>query len=627
MVHTIAACVSVDVAEIECRHAQVRKLLTAKSTTWDSLFETLSADFLVRQVAKAQSEDAEVLDRLAFYKDHPAPDEGAFCEFKQQREMRKQAAKKLARAAKAKRRAMASKKKKGKSIIKHPRGGAQRAYLHQELPKASPQDWKNRRALFRRVNAAFKRLTSAEKQVYAELGQAASDSARAGSKAFVSAAEPKPAKRRRKQIQDSSSVAVEGPELAVQLVQPEDTDWGKICTKASDMRKHAAEDAAGIARQHDDKEALQQGHVAAFVAQDLEADDKTALIADLFGTGVPFASCRYIPEADSFPTGRWLNPAAELARASLIRNADLRGRSHKAMHRLAKDWSCCHKLVPSQKGSRMLATPFNRSPCLQHGMCICSGVGQLAHMCHSNLVDAVRPFVRLIRDKADRTAPASAEAPARPPKGKKSKARLMMEQSELILELRPKRQARQAPSSGEALTGWASLDAQFDTMAAASSAEWESTSESLWFFVGYANFKVYDFTFLVLEFLDVECDSDGVLQKAFLHVPDESLHVSRSRMALADLVDFQRQWKAGWWQLDNRQKMLDKDDFVPDILEVMPLNQELLPVFTVWQGQAEEERRRKRAPRSGGGGGHGPGGPPGGSGKRQAPHLTQAPEA
>ncbi|CAE7589018.1 unnamed protein product [Symbiodinium sp. CCMP2456] len=246
-------------------------------------------------------------------------------------------------------------------------------------------------------------------------------------------------------------------------------------------------------------------------------------------------------------------------------------------------------------------------------MCICSGIGQLAHMCHSNLVDAVRPFLRLIRDKAVGTAP---EAGARPAKGKKSKARLMMEQSELILELRPKRQASQAPSSGEVLTGWAALEAQFEAMATASSTEWGSTSESLWFFVGYANFKVYDFTFLVLEFLDEECDSDGVLQKVFLHVPDESLHVSRSRMALADLVDFQKRWRAVWWQLDNRQKMLDKDDFVPDVLEVLPLNPELLPVFTIWQGQAEEELRRKRsAPRrSGGGGGHDPGGPPGGSG-------------
>ena len=314
MVHTIAACVSVDVAEIECRHAQVRKLLTAKSTTWDSLLETLSADFLVRQVAKAQFEDAEVLDRLAFYKDHPAPDEDAFCQFKQQREMKRQAAKKHARAAKARRRAIALKKKQRKRLMKPPQGGAQRAYVHQELPKASPQEWKNRRALFRRVNAAFKRLTSAEKQRYVELGQAATDSARAGSEAFVNAAGARPAKRRRKQIQDSSNVDVEGSELAVQLLQSEDTDWGRICTKALDMHKHAAEDAAGIARQHDDKEALQKGHVAAFVAQDLEANDNTALIADLFGIGVPFASCRYVAEADSFPTGRWLNPAAELAK-------------------------------------------------------------------------------------------------------------------------------------------------------------------------------------------------------------------------------------------------------------------------------------------------------------------------
>ncbi|CAE7348781.1 unnamed protein product [Symbiodinium microadriaticum] len=251
MVHTIAACVSVDVAEIECRHAQVRKLLNAKSTTWDSMLETLSADFLVRQVAKAQFEDAEVLDRLAFYKDHPAPDEDAFCQFKQQREMRRQAAKKHARAAKAQRRAIALKKKQRKRIMT-PRGGAQRAFLHRELPKASPQDWKNRGALFRRVNAAFKRLTSAEKQMYTELGQAATDSAKAGSQAFVSAAEPRPAKRPRKQIQDSSSVDVGGSELAaVQCVLPEDTDWGKICAKATDMRKHAVEDAAGIAQQHE----------------------------------------------------------------------------------------------------------------------------------------------------------------------------------------------------------------------------------------------------------------------------------------------------------------------------------------------------------------------------------------
>ncbi|CAE7475668.1 unnamed protein product [Symbiodinium sp. CCMP2592] len=624
MVHSIAACVSVDVAEVECRHAQVRKLLTAKGQTWDTLLETLSADLLVRQVAKAQADDAEVLDRLAFYKTHPAPDEDAFCEFKQQREMRVQAHKKHARAAKAKQRANALKKKQRKRILKQPpQGGAQRAFMHQELPKASRQDWKNRGALFKRVNAAFHRLTAAEKQRFSELGQAGTDSARAGSKAFV-AAEPRPAKRARKQIDDSSNVFVEGSHLAVQHVHSEDTDWGRICTKASDMRKHAVEDAAGIARRNEDTEAWQQGHVAAFVAQDLEANEHSALKADQFGAVVPFAPCRYIPEADTFPTGRWLNPAAELAKASLIRNADLHGRPHKAIMRLQDDWSCRHKLVPSQKGSRMLATPFNRSSCLQHGMCICAGVGQLAHMCHSNLVDAVRPFLRLVPDKAVRTAPESAGAgPAVKGKKKKSKARLMMEQSELFLELRPKPK-HQAASSGEGLAGWSALEAQFAAAATASSTSWdEYTDESLWFFVGYANFKVYDFTFLVLECLDVECNSDEVLNKAFLHVPDESLHVSRSRMALADLVDFHRQWRAVWWQLDNRHKQLNKDDFVPDVLEVIPLNPELLPVFTIWQGKAEEELRRKRAPsRNSGGGGHGPGGPPGGPGGRKPQALT-----
>ena len=223
--------------------------------------------------------------------------------------------------------------------------------------------------------------------------------------------------------------------------------------------------------------------------------------------------------------------------ASLLENAARRGKREGLMQRLEDDWSGRHKLVPSQKGVSMASTPFNRSPCLQHGLCICAGRGQLAHQFHGNLVASVKPFVRA-KAAAKAKAKAKADPLAAAKKKMKPPARLLMEESRLILELRVKSQ-KKTKNFGE-FSGWEALAAQF----AAASAQveddaiaWESVADSLWLHLGYANFKVYDFTFLKLELLDAECLPDG---EVVLHVPDGELDTSRSRLMLADLVDFER---------------------------------------------------------------------------------------
>ena len=141
--HAVAVLADVDVSGIECRHAMIRKLLDQRGMTWSPELELVSADFLCRQVSF---------------------------------ELRKAASQKILQ--KPRRNARKKKKTCG--------GGAQRAFFSEML--RGVQVWKltptRRRALFRRLNADFKRLGPEQRQRFQDVGLEAAISRRAGGAPF-----------------------------------------------------------------------------------------------------------------------------------------------------------------------------------------------------------------------------------------------------------------------------------------------------------------------------------------------------------------------------------------------------------------------------------------------------------
>ena len=108
-----------------------------------------------------------------------------------------------------------------------------------------------------------------------------------------------------------------------------------------------------------------------------------------------------------------------------------------------------------------------------------------------------------------------------------------------------------------------------------------------------------------------------------LHVPDGELDTSRSRLMLADLVDFERSWRAVWWQCVEKPAKLKAVDFAPDILPICQVKPDVLPPFNVCKGRLQDAAAKRirglrpsRPRRPGSGPGPGPGAGPGGGGSR-----------
>ena len=67
VLHAAMDLCELDVAGIECRHASVRHLLDNKSSTWDVLLPTISADFLLRQTTVKNSEYVNLLQNVPMH--------------------------------------------------------------------------------------------------------------------------------------------------------------------------------------------------------------------------------------------------------------------------------------------------------------------------------------------------------------------------------------------------------------------------------------------------------------------------------------------------------------------------------------------------------------------------------
>ena len=314
--HAIAAMTSVDVTEVECRHASIRRLLDLKQLTWDSLLEAISADFLVRQAATCKAAEAEALARMAFYRQRKPPNSESKCSFKQSQKEEQRKAKQLARAgkrAKAKASAAAGRKAAGKKRINPPRAGAQRAYFHARLSK---QDWGNRRALFQRLGREFKSLPKEQMQKFQDHGRAGRDSSRAGAASFLKQSNWVRSSRQRLQETSSQDLTVAVIPVA-DAVSADQAELTGLVAKASDLQKLARDNASQLARRQEDIDDVRHAQVASFVAVDLEGSSKLALPKDLFELSISRSPRRYcyVREADGFPTAKWLNPAVHVAEA------------------------------------------------------------------------------------------------------------------------------------------------------------------------------------------------------------------------------------------------------------------------------------------------------------------------
>ena len=151
------------------------------------------------------------------------------------------------------------------------------------------------------------------------------------------------------------------------------------------------------------------------------------------------------------------------------------------MQRLEDDWSGRHKLVPSQKGVSMASTPFNRSPCLQRALYLCRAwtacapiswepccLGQAFCACEGCRQGQSQSQSRFscCRKEEDETSSALADGRVQAYLGAEGEVTEDDEECWRVFRL--------------------------------GSCRFLVT-------LGYANFKVYDFTFLKLELLDAVC--------------------------------------------------------------------------------------------------------------------------
>ena len=266
ILHAAFDLCELDVAGIECRHAAVRHLLDQKSSTWDVLLPTLSADFLLRQTT---IQNAELLALL-----HGMPLRGNI----PKNEL--QSAKKVSRR---KRRLLPSRAKASVSRT----GGGQRAFFGMHLGEMRRRmGAAGLGACYKRMHAAYRSLPADEAAHYEQLGRAAAISRKAGVKPL----KRKPANRTKATIDCAMSLLDDGQQVLKVAEQ------GVQVAVKEKQQKQAAAQALLSEKRHSLMLSEQQPAVAPF----------SHLVPD-----VADAPCK------SF---HWCSPAADLAKARCTRS-------------------------------------------------------------------------------------------------------------------------------------------------------------------------------------------------------------------------------------------------------------------------------------------------------------------
>ena len=264
VLHAAMDLCELDVAGIECRHASVRHLLDNKSSTWDVLLPTISADFLLRQSTVKNSEYVNLLQNV------PMP------------------------AGIAKNRLCTpvklSRRKKSCRVGPARSGGGQRACFREFLGQRRKRyaHAESLGASYKKLHAQYKALPADEAAHYAELGAATAISRRAGVKPL------------RGSLTDRQTRRSRGLSTPLSL---ED--------EAFHVRKLAEQELQSVAQRKQEEDA----RATAVLAQRRQALMVSTAAGPRLGVQVPCA--HFVPDLQesSCKSFQWCNPAADLAKA------------------------------------------------------------------------------------------------------------------------------------------------------------------------------------------------------------------------------------------------------------------------------------------------------------------------
>ena len=273
--HAIALLADVDISSIECRHAAVRRILMARSTSKQVGIEVLSADYLCRQMDARMTEMAETLGIL-----------------QQQREIHGILS---LRARKRKRQQQSKKKAKRKGG-----GGRQRAFFRARLRGRTFRDkgsqGQDRRAVLKQLHQELKQLSRAENEEFGHLGWFGTLSHRAGHPSFGEHGPAEASDRPGMALAAVPAGAPAAQDLAVSAVSD-------IVAEAKNAQKQM------VLREASSELQLQEA-LSAHVAQDEHLQSLGAMMPKFWPEE------RYAFAADVFPSMSWNGAASEVAQAS-----------------------------------------------------------------------------------------------------------------------------------------------------------------------------------------------------------------------------------------------------------------------------------------------------------------------
>ncbi|CAE7432435.1 unnamed protein product [Symbiodinium sp. CCMP2592] len=267
--HGIALLADVDISTIECRHAAVRRILMARSTSKQVGVEVLSADYLCRQMDAKMTEMAETLGILQHQREMHG-----ILSIRQKRKKRKQLEQK--------------KKKKPKRTGG---GGRQRAFFRARLRGRKFSGYAEQRTVMRQLHQELRHLSRAENQEFARLGWFGTLSHRAGNPSFGL---------------HGPAEAVDPPGMALAaLPAAQDLAVSAVCAVVQETKSAQKE----MVLREASSELQLQAALSMHVAED-ESLQRLAAIMPKF-----WPEERYAFAADVFPSVSWNGAAAEVAQA------------------------------------------------------------------------------------------------------------------------------------------------------------------------------------------------------------------------------------------------------------------------------------------------------------------------
>ena len=257
-------------------------------------------------------------------------------------------------------------------------------------------------------------------------------------------------------------------------------------------------------------------------------------------------------------------------------------------------WSdLCRMLSDAECKKTNTNNAWKPSLCNVLNFCVCGGLGEQSFHFQQNLVQLLRPFLRIPggrkKQKTAEQGQNKDKSKAELRREKKTLARKMAEDGFLVLHFQlhdgdVETMHLENPSSGSSsstsalhiMHGWSALA---EVIAPSKSCK----PSEFFFYIGFVNYSSYAFAGLEL----VRVANSG--HSVQLGLPAK-MRFKTSLQCWVDHVDFQLSWRMKACIIKSQNIPLSSDDMVPSNISVEPFAE--IPEMVVWHGAVNEESKR-----------------------------------